>query len=380
MWGELSGWSVSGNELWRLVVFFVAVLLSLSIGRLAKLFIDRAARRAQDRGRELTGVLLSALARPVVLVTLVFGLALWFQSGAVLHLAEGLRSLLDACMRILTAVAAAYVLYSLVDVVDYYLDKLARGTEGKVDDILAPLVGKSVRITIAVLVILNVAQVVSGKNITTILAGLGVGGLAIALAGQDTIKNFFGSMVILGDKPFEIGDRVIIDGHDGPVESVGFRSTRIRTLEGHLVTVPNSQIVNGTVLNIGKRPYIRRTANITITYDTPPAKVRRAIEILKEILENHEGNDPEYPPRVFFSEFNDCALNILVIYWYHPPDYWAYREFSERVNLQILERFNEEEIDFAFPTQTVYLANDDRRQLALRMLGEENDGRNGQGA
>ncbi|NQT92134.1 MAG: mechanosensitive ion channel family protein [Lentisphaerae bacterium] len=370
MWGELADRSVGGNEVWRLVVFFVVLLLSLAVGRLARLFIDRAVKRARDRDRELTGVFLAALAKPVVLAVFVLGLALWFQSGAVLYLAEGLRSALDASMSILTAVAAAYVLYSLVDVVDYYLDKLARRTEGKVDDILAPLVGRSVRITIAVLVILNVAQVVSGKNITTILAGLGVGGLAVALAGQDTIKNFFGSMVILGDKPFEIGDRVIIDGHDGPVESVGFRSTRIRTLSGHLVTVPNSQIVNGTVQNIGKRPFLRRVANITITYDTAPEKVRRAVEILKEILENHEGSHENFPPRVFFSEFSDCSLNILMIYWYHPPDYWAYMDFSERVNLRILEAFNEEGIEFAFPTQTVYLANDDRRQLALRMLRE----------
>ena len=380
MLGEFADGSIGGNELWRMAALFAAVLLSLAVGRLARFFIDRAAKRAGDRGRELTGVFLVALARPVVLVTLVLGLGVWFQSGAVLHLAEGLRSLLNVCMRIITAVTAAYVLYSLVDVVDYYLDKLARGTEGKVDDVLAPLVGKSVRITIAVLVILNVAQVVSGKNITTILAGLGVGGLAIALAGQDTIKNFFGSMVILGDKPFEIGDRVIIDGHDGPVESVGFRSTRIRTLEGHLVTVPNSQIVNGTVLNIGKRPFIRRIANIAITYDTPPGKVRRAVEILKEILEDHEGSNPEFPPRVFFSDFNDCSLSLLMIYWYHPPDYWAYQAFSENVNLRILERFNEEGIEFAFPTQTLYLANDDRRQLALRMMGDANDGRDGQGA
>jgi len=195
----------------------------------------------------------------------------------------------------------------------------------------------------------------------------------VALAGQDMIRNFFGSVMILLDKPFQVGDRVVIGGHDGPVEEVGFRSTKIRTLEGHLVTVPNAEAANTIVQNIGRRPYIRRLSNITITYDTPPEKVRRALEIVKELLANHEGMDEEFPPRVFFNEFNDCSLNILMLYWYHPPDYWAFLEFNEKVNMEILERFNAEGIDFAFPTQTVYLANDEKRQLALRMLEQGTD-------
>jgi len=166
--------------------------------------------------------------------------------------------------------------------------------------------------------------------------------------------------VILGDKPFEVGDRVVVAGHDGPVEGVGFRSSKIRTLDGHLVTVPNSEIVNASVQNIGKRPYIRRLANITITYDTPPEKVERAIAIVKDVLQDHEGMNTDFPPRVFFNDFNDCSLNILMIYWYHPPDYWKYQEFSQGVNMAILKRFNAEGIEFAFPTQTIYLANDDK--------------------
>jgi len=219
-----------------------------------------------------------------------------------------------------------------------------------------------------VLVIVNVIQQVSGRSITTILAGLGVGSLAIALAGQDTIKNFFGSLVILTDKPFEIGERIVVDNFDGPVESIGFRSTRIRTLDGHQVTIPNSEMVNKSVRNIGRRPYIRRLSNITVTYDTPPAKMRMAVAIIEEILTNHEGMNADFPPRVYFDGFNDTSLNIMMIYWYHPPDYWKYMQFCESVNLRILERFNEEGIDFAFPTQTIYLANDDKRQMALRLL------------
>lgn len=370
MWEMLSRQVLGENEVWRLVVFFSSILLSLVVGRLVRFYLERFVKQSEGAAQEWRGVLLQALARPIVLIA--FAAGLWFGMAA-LSIGEGLQSVLSTVLRVVNASALGYAMYSLVSVVDHYLLKLAKRTESKVDDMLVPLVGKSIRITILVLVLLQVIQALSDKPIMSILAGLGVGGLAIALAGQDTIKNFFGSLVIVADKPFEIGDRIIIDGHDGPVESVGFRSTKIRTLVGHLVTVPNSEMVNRTVQNIGKRPYIRRLMNITITYDTPPAKVERAVEILKELLADHDGMNAEFPPRVFFNDFNDWALNIIVIYWYHPPEYWEYMAFSEKLNFEILKRFNDEGIEFAFPSQSLYLANDDKRQLAIKMLREEGE-------
>ncbi len=359
--------SVVGNEVWRLVLFFIIVLFSLVAGRLARFSVDRIAKRPASAGRSWQPVVLKALARPFVLLGFAIGIRL---GVSVLVLGEALEGIAHTCGSIVTATAIGYAIYSLVDIIDHYLRQMSERTESRVDDVLAPLVGKSIRITVMILVVMNVVQQVSGKSITTILAGLGVGGLAIALAGQDTIKNFFGSVVILGDRPFEIGDRIVFDGHDGPVESVGFRSTRIRTLNGHLVTIPNSEMVNRTVQNIGRRPYIKRVANITITYDTPPAKVTRALEIVRAILHDHEGMNPDFPPRVYFSDFNDWALNLLMIYWYHPPEYWDYMAFTERVNMEILEQFNAEGIEFAFPSQSIYLAgtssnNDAEQPLTL---------------
>lgn len=362
--GEIAG---SGCELWRIIAFFAIVLIALVGGRLSRFSMERAAKRSAGKNKEFTVLLLRTLSKPVVFLALTAGI--WLAMS-VLDLGQTGQTVTSTVSHVLYAAAIGYAMYRLVDVVDHYLSSLAKRTESKVDDMLVPLVGKSIRITILILVILQVIQALSDKPITSIIAGLGVGGLAIALAAQDTIKNFFGSLVILGDKPFEIGDRIVVDGHDGPVVDVGFRSTKIRTLDGHLVTVPNSETVNKTVQNIGKRPYIRRVANITVTYDTTSEQVARAVEILKEILDDHEGMNPDFPPRVFFNDFNDWALNILMIYWYHPPDYWKYMEFTEHVNHEILKRFNDEGIEFAFPSQTVYLANDDKRQLALRMLQE----------
>ena len=280
-----------------------------------------------------------------------------------LQLTGDVEVFFETLTNVLFAIAVGYGAYCLVDVIAVWLRGLSEKTASKLDDMLVPLVCKSLRGTIIILVLVQIATELSDKPVTSLIAGLGVGGLAIGFAAQDSIKNIFGSVMIFGDRPFELGDRIVVDGHDGPVESVGFRSTRIRTLDGHLVTIPNGELANKTIQNIGKRPHIRRIMNVTITYDTPPEKVDRAVEIIKEILENHEGMRPDLPPRVFFNDFNDVSLNIFVIYWYHPPDYWGFCAFNERVNSQLLRRYNEEGIEFAFPTQTLFLAADPNRPL-----------------
>lgn len=349
----LVGHSIAGNAVWRWLLFLALILIAAAIGQIVKIVAERVADRRFGGKDSWGGVLLRAVSRTWVLVSTAIG---FHAARAVLVLDAVPSSMADSIGAILNAAAAGYAFYCLCDLSDFFLMRLASRTESKVDDVLVPLVGRSVRIIIGMIVILNVVQEVSGKNITTILASLGVGGLAVALAGQDTIKNFFGSLVILGDRPFEVGDRIVVDGHDGPVEAVGFRSTKIRTLEGALVTVPNAEMVSRSVCNMGKREYIRRTMTITITYDTSPAKVRRALDILRDILKDHEGMKEDRPPRVFFGDFGDWALKLNVIYWYHPADYFLYMAFSEGVNFRVLERFNEEGISFAFPSQTVYMS------------------------
>ncbi len=246
-----------------------------------------------------------------------------------------------------------------------------------------PLVRKTLRIFVVVVSVLTIAQSVFGTDITAWLAGLGIAGLAVSLAAQDSIKNLFGSITIFLDRPFQVGDRIVFDGHDGPVEEIGFRSTRLRTLEGNVVTIPNSRMVDSSVLNISKRGAIRRIINVTVTYDTAPARLREAVAILKQIFTEPDiapGLDPANPPRVAFNEFNADSLNIVVFYWYAPPDYWAYLDHAERLNMKILERFNDAGIDFAFPTQTLYLAGDTKRPIHLPGLSPKPDGANGDAA
>ena len=266
-------------------------------------------------------------------------------------------------------VAIVWFLFNLVQLLDTRLKRWAVSTPSDIDEIIVPLVGKSLRVLILIVGGMVIVKNLTGIEIGPLLASLGIGGLAVALAAKDSIANFFGTLTILFDKPFQVGERIVIDSYDGVVESVGFRSSRLRTLTGHLVTIPNEKLVNSTVENIGKRPHIRWLTNIGITYDTPPEKVEEAVAILEAILADHEGMDPEFPPRVFFNGFNDWSLNVMVLLWYHPADYWAFQVFIQRVCLQILRRFREADIDFAFPSRTVYAAGDDKRILKMMLSG-----------
>lgn len=372
--------TVMGIEVWRVILFFLVILVAMVAGRLVRWFLGRAANQSASSGRTIGSLVIKSLSKPALFLVLTMGI--WLAFGFLGLQGEG-ATMVATVINVLYAAVIGYALYSLVDVMDHYLGEWVKKTESKMDDMLVPLIGKSIRLTILVLVILQIAQALSDKPITAILASLGVGGLALALAGQETVKNFFGSLVILADKPFEIGDRVIIDGHEGPVEHVGFRSTRIRTTNSHLITVPNSEIVVKTVLNKGKGVFRKYSTTIGITYDTTPEKVLRATEIIKDILKDHDGMKPNYPPLVGFAEFGPTYLGIAVTAFYHSykykeqkidPSDFLRREmlkegefggFVQKVNLEILKRFNAEGIEFAFPTQTLYLAGDPKRRLSL---------------
>jgi MscS family membrane protein len=351
---------IAGNKLWRIIALFAIILIASLIGKIAKFILQKSATKFEIQKRPVTATTLNAAARGVIFLFAACGISFGLLF---LELKSKVAEVSQTLSAILLSMGIGYFLYWLAEIPGIWFSKMAAKTESKLDDMLAPVIRKSLRVTIIILVLVQIVQILSDKPITSIIAGLGIGGLAIALAAQDTIKNFFGSILLFSDKPFEINDLIVVDGHDGPVEEVGLRSTKIRTLEGHLVTVPNGELANKTIQNIGKRPYIRRIVNLTITYDTQLEKIDRALELVKDILNNHEGMHEDFPPRVYFNDFNPASLNIMVIYWYHPPNYWDFMAFTERFNKEVFCRFSEESIDFAFPTQTLYLAGDPSRPI-----------------
>ncbi len=361
----------------KLILCFLLLFAVLLIERIVRLVIYRRKKsiESEKEAKPIRHLVLESIGKPLSLFIWVYGIYL-VLTPLFLHFRKPdgtnlIHTIAREATDLGTAVAIVWFIFKLVSIVDYKLKRWSASTDNAIDDVLAPLAGRTLRVFIVIIGGVLIIQNLTGVKIGPLLASLGIGGIAVALAAKDSIANLFGTLTILFDKPFQLGERITIDKYDGVVEDVGFRSTQIRTLTGHLVTIPNEKVVNSGVENIGKRPHIRWLTNITITYDTPPDKVEKAVAIIKEILNDHEGMHPDFPPRVYFNGFNDWSLNIMVIAWYHPADYWAMQEWQQRTCLEILRRFNEENIDFAFPSRTVYLANDDKRQLKLKMLAGE---------
>ncbi|MEX0771288.1 MAG: mechanosensitive ion channel family protein [Balneolaceae bacterium] len=351
-----------GNELWRILALTVIIALAFFLGKILKYSLNRVAPKLRDKGKSILAVAFESASRAATFLIFAFGLRI---AISFLIIPEGIEELVVTTVQVLIVLSIGYFAYRQVDIIDVWLQRFTRDEETNIDDMLIPMVGKSLRVTVTILIILQVAQTLSDQPITSILAGIGIGGLALGLAAQDTIRNFFGSLMIFADKPFNVGELINLNDKLGTIQEVGVRTTKILTLEGHMLTVPNGVLANMTIHNIGKRPFIRRVMNVTITYDTPPEKVDRAVDILKEIFDNHEGMNEDFPPRIYFNDLNADSLNLIVFYWFHPPNYWEYMGFSERVNKEIFRRFNEEGIDFAFPTQTIHLAGDKKRPLDI---------------
>lgn len=357
-------------------MLFAGILGGLIAGRIVRAILDEIASRLEKRDWTFRGAVFRSGARPASLSLFNAGLAFGITW---IHLEGELTSFVLRIIAFLYIIAIGWFIYNLVDLVDIALRRLTAKTASKLDDMIAPLIRKALRIFVVVIFVLFVAENVFGADITAWLAGLGIAGLAVSLSAQDSIKNLFGSITILLDKPFAVGDRIIFNGTDGFIEEIGFRSTRIRTFGGHVVTIPNMKFIDSAVENVSRRPYIRRVMEVTITYDTPPEKIEQGVEILKGIMNDTEVAKPfnmeQNPPRIHFTAMNADNLAIQCVYWYmldnaKGQDWWAYLAHGEMVNLRIFREFADAGIDFAFPTQTLYLAGDPARQLSVRLLRE----------
>ncbi len=354
--------------LWRYLLISALIVIFFMAMRQVSTFLAQMTLvlRSSEENVRLRMVLEAAI-WPIRLLLVTLALA---AVRELLPLSPSWDRMLDTSIAVFSTLALIVFIYRLIELLVYELANFAQREDNLLDQTFVQMMRLIARIMVIVLGAIYLIRAISGKPLSALLAGLGIGGLAVALAAQDTLKNFFGSIMIMLDKPFTVGQRIVAGGHDGTVEEIGFRSTRVRTLTGNLVTVPNEKLATDSIENIGRRPSIRRLANITITYDTPLDKVQKAVEIIREILDNHEGMESDFPPRVYFNEFNADSLNILMVYWYFPPDYWAYLEFTQRVNMEIMRRFEEQGIEFAFPTTTAYLAQDSRRPLHIDVSSE----------
>lgn len=341
---SLEEWIIS------LAIIVGAILLNKMIVLINKHVIKRLTYKTNNR---LDDILFSMLEAPVLLGIML--LAIWIAASR-LELDVRVDEFFAKSYQFLIVLNITWFIVRFVNaIIQEYLVPVAADENSYkyLDNTILPLITRTILGVIwSVGVVMALHNV--GVDVGTLIAGLGIGGLAFALAAQDTIKNIFGGITIFTDRPFRIGDRIKVDGFDGFVEDIGIRSTRIRTLEKRLVTIPNYKIVEASIENISEEPMRRVLMNIGLTYDTTPEKMNQAMSILKNMPQKIAGIDTEV--LAAFTDFASFYLELKFIFWVKKGE--DILMVPSNVNMEILRAFNEAKLNFAFPTQTVYLENE----------------------
>ena len=298
---------------------------------------------------KLDDLLIDKLEKPVIFIVII---AAYYWAISYLNFPNnGLENLLVKLAAFALVIDITWMISRILDaVVEEYVVPLAEKSESDFDNQVLPIMRKGIRAVIWIIgIIIGMDNL--GIDITAMIAGLGIGGLALALAAQDMVKNIFGGIMIFLDKPFKIGERIQIDGFDGTVEEVGLRSTRVRTLEGRLLIINNSTFSDNTVVNVSAEHTRKVVLNLGMTYDTTPEKMQRSMDILKEIVIAHPAIETE-DASIGFNAYGDFALGILFVYRIKKAE--DILQTQTEINLEILNRFNAEGLEFAFPTQTIF--------------------------
>lgn len=339
---------VLGNEIWRYGAVFLLLLGAFIAYHFFRLLLARFSlpEKAEEMGRQAMLQFLRRLLRGILPL-----LVMWVAVRIFL-LPPEVQTVIDRLFMAALTVFILYLITKLVDLMSAVLKVRAARTESTLDDQLVPLLRKSLKWFIWGIGLLLFLQNVLHYNVSSLLAGLGIGGLAVAFAAQDTLSNVFGAVMIFIDRPFKVGDAVNLEGFEGSIEAIGLRSTRLRTWDGTLVTIPNRTVASANINNLAARPMRRTNFTLGLVYSTSSTKLEEALAILRDVLGNHEATG-QY--RAYFNRFGDFSLDILVQHWCKFMDYETYLRSLEEINLEIKRRFEAAGIEFAFPTQTLYL-------------------------
>ena len=337
-----------GNSLYNWLISLGILIGSFILVKILYWIFSNVFKRITSKTKtNIDDVLLDKLEKPLTYLVLIGGywIAIHF-----LKFNDTISSVLENVAYLALVLDLTTIFSRIFDaLVSEVIMPLSEKSESSFDNQLIPVIQKGVRSIIWVLgIIIGLDNI--GFDITAMIAGLGIGGLALALAAQDSVKNIFAGIMIFLDKPFRLNDRIQINGHDGSVEEVGLRSTRIRTLEGRIVTIPNCTFTDNSVINVTSQPALKVKLNLGLTYDTNEEQMQNAINILEEIVKDQPQIKDDFAAG--FNGFGDFSLNILFIYYVKPEGHWL--DTQTLVNKEILRRFKKEGLEFAFPTQTIY--------------------------
>jgi len=337
---------------WLISFAFIvaAVLIAKIVYRLFSTVVRKLTSKSESR---LDDIVVDMIEEPLVFAITLGGI--WFGLR-ILTFSPGFDAFIDHAFQFLVVINIGWLIVRLLDsLFEEYVVPWVASSESDLDDQLLPVLRKSIKTTIWILAII-IGLNNAGYDVGAVLAGLGIGGLALAMAAKDTVSNVFGGFTIFTDQPFRIKERVKVAGFDGNIEEIGIRSTRLRTREGTLVTIPNSKFASSEVENVSQEPSRQVIVNLGMTYDTTPEQMEEAITLLNEIVDKNENTEKKR--QVFFNLFGDFAMNICTKYYITKGR--DINDTTTQINMEILRNFNKHNLEFAFPTQTLYNIDGDK--------------------
>lgn len=349
-WSEFIGDGIWSQGLAAIGILFVTVVLRRYLIAFLRSLTQSLTKKTKTT---LDDTLLEAAEKPLSWLILLLGI--WAAVMVIKPTSEvlPLLDIVERMGRMASIVLIGWFLWRLIDGLAVYASSQAKETDSSLDDQLVPFISKTLKLFLVVTGILVVAQNM-GYSISGLIASLGIGGIAVAMAAKDTIANLFGSVMLLIDRPFVVGDWIKTSKFEGVVEEIGFRSTRIRTFAQTLVNVPNSMLANMVVDNIDARSKRRIKMRIGITYATSTEKMQQAVTGIEQILKAHSGVDQDFS-LVKFDNFDDSALSIFLYYFSKDKNWTAYLQVRQEVNMQIMQLLESLELEFAFPSQSLYI-------------------------
>ncbi len=348
-WGFISLQAVLANALVRavlgaLLIYLIFLLVDKVVKKYVFPWLEKITRKSDN---DLDDKLLASFFKPVEYFILLTGV---FFALRYLPLSISIDNIVLNIYRSLVIGLLAWGFYALADGESVLSQKTK--DKFKIDDILIAFFSKVLRFIIITLAVLIAFQE-WGYPVNGFIAGLGLGGLAFALAAQDLLSNIFGGIVIIMEKPFSIGDWIVTPSVEGVVEDISFRSTRVRAFEQSLVTVPNSTLAKEPITNYARMDKRRISFHLGVTYNTPRLRLQECIDRLKEMLENHPEVHPE-TIMVYFEQFNDSSLDIFIYFFTNTTNWEEYLAVRQDVNLRIMEILEELGVSVAFPSHSIY--------------------------
>ena len=359
---EFLNYEFLGNSFTDYLYFSASFLIGLLLIIPIRLFISKLLYKLfgkdndQNNNEKFNSLLKKPLQYFLTLLVLYFSVQFISLPEFLSSTDEGGLNLIeyfDKAFNLFLLITIFWTINRAIDFIGFKLKNKALKTESKVDDQLIPFAIDIAKVLTVVLGLVMILGNVFDVNVTALVTGLGIGGVAFALASKESLENLLGSFTIFFDKPFTVGDIVTLGGVTGTVEKVGFRSTRIRTFDKSVVTVPNKNIISTELDNLGARPVRRVKFNIGLTYDTSVENIKNIVNDIQKLIDEHPMTNQE--GKVSFLEFGPSSLDIMVLYYVDSPDWEVLIDAKQKINFDIIDIVNKYNCEFAFPSTSVYI-------------------------